>query len=70
MFPTILASLGVDFKGNRLGLGTNLFSDRKTLVEELGLHYVDKELEKNSSFYNSHILRDDYLQLLEKVQKK
>lgn len=70
MFPTILASLGVEFKGNRLGLGTNLFSDRKTLVEELGLHYVDKELEKNSSFYNSHILRDDYLQLLEQVQKK
>lgn len=36
LFPTMLASLGVQIEGNRLGLGTNLFSDKKTLMKELG----------------------------------
>lgn len=36
MFPTILASLGCEIQGDRLGLGTNLFSDKNTLYEELG----------------------------------
>lgn len=29
MYPTILASIGVKIEGDRLGLGTNLFSDKK-----------------------------------------
>ena len=33
MFPTILPSIGFDIKGEQLGLGVNLFSDRKTLAE-------------------------------------
>lgn len=33
-FPTILAALGVDIEGNR-GLGTNLFSGDRTLMEEM-----------------------------------
>jgi phosphoglycerol transferase len=36
MFPTILASIGVKIEGDRLGLGTNLFSDTPTLFEEHG----------------------------------
>ena len=32
-FPTVLASIGVDIKGNRLGLGTDLFSGEKNLAE-------------------------------------
>ena len=39
-----LASLGFEISGNRLGLGTNLFSDRKTLAEEIGLNKFNKEL--------------------------
>ncbi|UKI23384.1 MAG: hypothetical protein L6V88_02370 [Anaerotruncus sp.] len=31
MFPTILASMGVKIKGDRLGIGTNLFSDPPTV---------------------------------------
>jgi phosphoglycerol transferase len=69
MYPTILASIGVGIEGNRLGIGTNLFSDRKTLVEELGYDYVNDELKKNSTFYNTHILQDDYLDLLDKAEK-
>lgn len=34
MFPSTLATLGVTIEGNRLGLGTNLFSPTPTLLEE------------------------------------
>ena len=60
MFPTILASIGVEIEGNRLGLGTNLFSEKPTLVEELGYDYFNNELKKNSKFYNETILGEDY----------
>ncbi|MDO4218743.1 MAG: LTA synthase family protein [Synergistaceae bacterium] len=36
MFPTILASLGCKMQGDRLALGTNLFSNKTTLYEDLG----------------------------------
>ena len=45
-FPTALASIGVEIKGERLGLGTNLFSDVDTLVEEYGYDYLMEELGK------------------------
>ena len=60
MFPTILASLGVEIEGDRLGLGTNLFSGKPTLTEELGIDYFNKELRKTSLYYNEHILGEDY----------
>ena len=47
-FPTTLASLGVDIQGNRLGLGTNLFSTEETLTELYGVEYVNEELMKKS----------------------
>lgn len=56
LYPTILSSLGVNIEGNRLGLGTNLFSNRQTLYEEYGRNYVDAEFKKNSPFYNKTIL--------------
>lgn len=52
IFPTTLAALGVEIEGNRLGLGTNLFSDTPTLMEELGQDYIDDELEKHDKMYN------------------
>lgn len=55
MFPTTLASLGISIKGNRLGLGTNLFSSKKTIPEELGIDTFNKELKKNSSYYYKYI---------------
>ncbi len=36
MFPTIVAAMGGEIEGDRLGLGTNLFSDTPTLREEYG----------------------------------
>lgn len=49
-FPTTLAALGVQINGDRLGLGTNLFSGTKTLLEEFGNSKVNAELKKKSEF--------------------
>ena len=56
MYPTTLAALGAQIQGNRLGLGTNLFSKEKTLIEKYGLEYIDNELSKTSKFYDNNIL--------------
>ncbi len=58
MFPTTLASLGVEIEGNRLGIGTNMFSGEKTLLERDGLETVEAELSNRSNFYNNNILVD------------
>jgi phosphoglycerol transferase len=44
MFPTTLAALGVEIYGNRLGLGTNLFSAVPTLLETYGFEFMANEL--------------------------
>ena len=59
MFPTTLAALGVRIEGNRLGLGTNLFSAEETLTEQFGFEMLDEELQKNSEFYNTQFLEMD-----------
>lgn len=51
LFPTILASMGFKIDGERLGLGTNMFSSTKSLVEVLGNDYIDKEFQKKSDYY-------------------
>ena len=48
LFPTTLAALGVEIAGNRLGLGTNLFSSEETLTEKYGIDYENQELKKRS----------------------
>lgn len=55
MYPTTLGALGVNIKGNRLGLGTNLFSNKKTLAEEMGIDVLNSELKKNSKYYYEYI---------------
>lgn len=50
--PTTLASLGVSIEGNRLGLGTNLFSSEQTLIELCGKEQLSNELKKESHFMN------------------
>lgn len=51
IFPTTLAALGIDWGGDRLGLGTNMFSQSKTLSEVLGFTYFNDELSKKSNYY-------------------
>lgn len=55
MFPTTLAALGVKIEGNTLGLGVNLFSDEKTLIEKNGFEYVNEEFSKKSDYYNKFL---------------
>jgi len=56
LYPTTLAALGVKIEGNKLALGTNLFSEELTLIEKYGLEYVNNELMKTSKFYDKNIL--------------
>ena len=53
MFPTTLAALGCEIEGDRLGLGTNLFSSKPTLLEEYGAEFLDSELAKKTDFYET-----------------
>lgn len=55
-FPTTLAALGVTIPGDRLALGTNLFSSTPTLVERDGLERVNDELSLRSDFYDRYQL--------------
>lgn len=57
MFPTTLAALGVEIEGERLALGTNLFSGEKTLSEELGYEKFRQEVQKSSKYYQENILK-------------
>lgn len=56
IFPTTLASIGVKIEGDRLGLGTNLFSGEQTLAEKYGYEKMFEELNKKSVFYDKEIL--------------
>lgn len=55
-YPTLVASLGIQIEGERLGLGTNLFSNVPTLIERDTLAIFNKNLRANSQFYNQHFL--------------
>ncbi len=54
LFPTTLAALGFEIPGDRLGLGTNLFSDTPTLAEKWGYEKFNAELAKASAYYVEH----------------
>ncbi len=56
LYPTTLAALGCKIEGDRLALGTNLFSDKNTLMEELGsLETLNQELSYHSLYFHEKI---------------
>lgn len=55
-FPTTLAAMGVEIEGDRLGLGTNLFSEKETLAEKYGYEVMFEQMDRKSTFYNNKIL--------------
>lgn len=69
-YPTVLAALGAEIEGDRLGLGVNLFSMKKTLSEKIGFNYLNKEITKKSTFYNEQILEGDYVVMIEDLKKE
>ncbi len=54
LFPTILSAMGFTIEGDRLGLGTNLFSVIPTLAEKYGYEWLDSELSQYSSYYKDN----------------
>lgn len=58
IFPTVLAAMGCEIKGERLGLGTNLFSEKQTLAEEMGYEEFNHKLMYSSNFYIKKFLID------------
>ncbi len=57
MLPTTLAAMGCTIEGDRLGLGTNLFSATPTLYEETD-GAIAHEYGKNSAYYNKNFFYD------------
>ncbi|MBD5132932.1 MAG: LTA synthase family protein [Clostridiales bacterium] len=53
-YPTILAAMGFDIEGDRLGLGVNLFSGEDTLSESMGFQTLDDEIARYSPYYVNH----------------
>ena len=51
MFPTILASIGCTIKDDRLGFGTNLFSQEKTLCERFPEEFINTKLMERTKQY-------------------
>lgn len=54
LFPTTLAAMGASIEGDRLGLGTNLFSIQLTLCEKYGFEAFNEELAKASDYYETN----------------
>ena len=54
MFPTILAAMGFFLPEDRLGLGTDMFSNKETFAEEFGYNNFQNELIKYSQYYIDH----------------
>ncbi len=60
LFPTTLGALGVSIEGNRLGLGTNLFSDTPTLQERDGRDFFDSQsMSYSAYFYRKYVMGID-----------
>ena len=51
IFPTTLAALGYKIEGDRLGLGTNAFSNKETLAEKHGYDWLNEQAGISSSWY-------------------
>lgn len=49
VFPTILDALGFRLEGKRAGLGTSLFSDKRTLVEAHGIEVLNERLREETA---------------------
>lgn len=56
LFPTTLSAMGVEIKGERLGLGTNLFSGEDTILDAFGEEEVISQINMKSVFYDDVLL--------------
>ena len=68
--PTTLAAMGVEIEGDRLGLGTNLYGTKDTLLETYGMEEFSDLLSKKSSFMQELANIDIYDEDLLRAQGK
>ncbi len=54
LLPTTLSALNVQISGDRLGLGTDLFSDKNTLAEQI--ENFEEETVKYSEYYFNQLI--------------
>jgi phosphoglycerol transferase len=59
LLPTVLGAMNVEIEGNRLGLGTNLFSGEETLAEKMGIDNFESEVGKYSNYYVKHFIENE-----------
>ncbi|MEK2446421.1 LTA synthase family protein [Tetragenococcus halophilus] len=57
MYPSTLAALNVKIPNEKLGLGVNLFSDKKTLMEQMGYKKFEEEMTKRSDYYDKYLMQ-------------
>lgn len=57
LFPTMLSAMGYEIGGDRLGLGTDLFSATPTLAEKMGYEQLNDEVQKYSQYFVDHFAR-------------
>ena len=57
LYPTMLSAMGYTIEGDRLGLGTDLFSAAETLAEQMGYDELDEEVSKYSEYFVTHFAR-------------
>lgn len=53
-YPTVLKAMGYEIDNNRLGLGADLFSNNKTIIECMEYKAFNIELTKKSKFYEKN----------------
>lgn len=56
LFPTTLTAMGCTVKGGHLGLGTDLFSGEKTLLERFGEAELNHRINQTSYYYEDRFL--------------
>ena len=52
LFPSVLEAIGVKIINHKLGLGTSIFSENKTLAERFSEQELENELGKNNKIYD------------------
>ena len=57
LYPTTLSAMGWEIPGNRLGLGTDLFSGEETLTERMGYEELNEEMMKYSQYFVDHFAK-------------
>ena len=53
LFPTLIEAIGGNIDGHKLGLGTSLFSNEKTLAERFSQQELQNNLKKRNKLYDS-----------------